>query len=104
MKATRRHVCAIDISPAMAAAGGDEIWGSPLIEAGECNELAAKVYRRMHEVHMTEMANILAQMVYSPRPIEKRLEWDDLRGSAPNATGGLSSEDFVRRMRRDDWR
>ena len=29
--------------------------------------------------------------------------WDDLRGRAPNATGGLSSEAFVRELR-DGWR
>ena len=29
-------------------------------------------------------------------------DWDDLRGRAPNATGDLSSEDFVREMR-DAW-
>lgn len=30
-------------------------------------------------------------------------DWDDLRGRAPNATGGLSSEAFVRELR-DGWR
>lgn len=30
-------------------------------------------------------------------------DWDDLRGRAPDATGGLSSEDFVRELR-DGWR
>lgn len=29
--------------------------------------------------------------------------WDDIRGRAPDATGGLSSEDFVRGLR-DAWR
>ena len=29
-------------------------------------------------------------------------DWDDLRGRAPGATGGLSSEDFVRGLR-DEW-
>ena len=29
-------------------------------------------------------------------------DWDDLRGSAPDATGSLSSEAFIRRLR-DDW-
>lgn len=30
-------------------------------------------------------------------------DWEDLRGCAPDATGGLSSEAFVRELR-DDWR
>jgi hypothetical protein len=29
-------------------------------------------------------------------------DWEDLRGCAPDATGNLSSEDFVRGLR-DDW-
>lgn len=29
-------------------------------------------------------------------------DWEDLRGRAPDATGDLSSEDFVRQMR-DEW-
>jgi hypothetical protein len=29
-------------------------------------------------------------------------DWDDLRGRAPNATGGLSSEAFVRELR-NEW-
>ena len=28
--------------------------------------------------------------------------WEDLRGSAPEATGNLSSEKFVRKLR-DEW-
>ena len=37
-------------------------------------------------------------------PPESELpEWEDLRGRAPDATGGLSSEAFVRELR-DDWR
>lgn len=37
-------------------------------------------------------------------PPESELpDWDDLRGRAPNATGGLSSEAFVRELR-DGWR
>jgi len=31
-------------------------------------------------------------------------DWDDLRGCAPEATGDLSSEDFVRKLRDEDWR
>lgn len=34
--------------------------------------------------------------------VTKRPGWDDVRGIAPNATGDLSSEAFVRAMR-DDW-
>lgn len=30
--------------------------------------------------------------------------WDALHGAAPDATGDLSSEDFVRRKREEDWR
>lgn len=30
-------------------------------------------------------------------------DWDDLRGRAPDATGGLSTEAFVRELR-DGWR
>lgn len=33
----------------------------------------------------------------------KSPEWDDLRGAAPNATDNLSSEDFVRKMRDEEW-
>ena len=29
-------------------------------------------------------------------------DWDDIRGKAPDATGGLPSEEFVRRLR-DEW-
>lgn len=29
-------------------------------------------------------------------------DWDDLRGRAPDATGGLSSEAFIRKIR-DEW-
>lgn len=37
-------------------------------------------------------------------PVEDDLPmWDDIRGRAPDATGGLSSEDFVRELR-DAWR
>lgn len=37
-------------------------------------------------------------------PVEADLPtWDDIRGRAPNATGGLSSEAFVRELR-DGWR
>ncbi|MGA7788028.1 MAG: hypothetical protein WCA56_07675 [Xanthobacteraceae bacterium] len=36
-------------------------------------------------------------------PPESELpDWDDMRGRAPNATGSLSSEDFVRELR-DGW-
>jgi hypothetical protein len=38
-----------------------------------------------------------------PASASARSEWDDLRGAAPNATGNLSSEDFVRKLR-DEWR
>ena len=31
------------------------------------------------------------------------VDWDDLRGAAPDATGGLPSEVFVRKIRDDDW-
>ena len=34
------------------------------------------------------------------RPVR---EWENLFGSAPNATGSLSSEAFVRKQRDDDW-
>jgi hypothetical protein len=30
-------------------------------------------------------------------------DWEDLRGRAPDATAGMSSEAFVRKLR-DDWR
>lgn len=30
-------------------------------------------------------------------------DWDDLRGAAPDATGDLSSEEWVRKQR-DEWR
>lgn len=38
-----------------------------------------------------------------PSPEPAPTNWDELRGTAPDATGGLSSEDFVRKLR-DDWR
>lgn len=31
-------------------------------------------------------------------------DWDDIRGCAPEATGNLISEDFVRKLRDQDWR
>lgn len=34
------------------------------------------------------------------RPVR---EWENLSGSAPNATGSLSSEAFIRKQRDDDW-
>lgn len=33
---------------------------------------------------------------------KKRVDWDDVRGIAPDATGDLSSEEFIRRLR-DEW-
>lgn len=33
---------------------------------------------------------------------DREVDWDDLRGRAPGATGALSSEAFVRELR-DDW-
>lgn len=36
-------------------------------------------------------------------PIENLPDWDDLRGAAPDATGGLPSEVIVRQLR-DGWR
>lgn len=45
------------------------------------------------------------QRVLPPPPKkkgEKLPDWEDLRGVAPNVTGSLSSEDFVRKQR-DEW-
>ena len=36
-------------------------------------------------------------------PVSELPDWDDLRGRAPDATGGLSTEEFVRELR-DGWR
>lgn len=48
--------------------------------------------------HQIEVTSIEA---YPPEP--DLPDWDDLRGRAPDATSGLSSEAFVRGLR-DDWR
>ncbi|MCC6984206.1 MAG: hypothetical protein IT535_13125 [Bauldia sp.] len=40
-----------------------------------------------------------------PFPPESELpDWDDLRGLAPDATGGVPSEVFIRRLRENGWR
>jgi hypothetical protein len=44
----------------------------------------------------------VAQIEMLP-PDSELPDWDDLRGRAPDATGSLSSEDFVRELR-DGWR
>jgi hypothetical protein len=50
---------------------------------------------------MTQLQNLSATLAKLDRDFELP-DWDDLRGRAPNATGDLSSEDFVREMR-DAW-
>ena len=46
----------------------------------------------------------VAVRAIEPFPPETELpDWDDLRGRAPDATGGLSSEAFIRELR-DGWR
>jgi hypothetical protein len=52
---TRQASAEIEVTPEMAAAGGDEIWGNPsMIEGDRWNDLAAQVYRRMERVRVTE--------------------------------------------------
>ena len=44
----------IEVTPGMASAGGDEIWGnSSMIESDQCDELAIRVYRRMELERLT---------------------------------------------------
>ncbi len=53
---------------------------------------------RMDFPHQIAVTSIDAHPPESDLP-----DWDDLRGRAPDATGGLSSEAFVRELR-DGWR
>lgn len=48
--------------------------------------------------HLIDVAHIEAY-----QPVSELPDWEDLRGRAPDATGGLSSEAFVRELR-DGWR
>lgn len=41
--------------------------------------------------------------IFCAQPVEMPAAWEDLRGAAPNATGDLSSEAFVRKMRDEEW-
>jgi hypothetical protein len=61
----RQASAEIEVTPEMAAAGGLEIWGNPLmIEGDQCNELAAQVYRCMERARI--MAAAAASRARSP--------------------------------------
>lgn len=44
-----------------------------------------------------------AKTIAALRVLDELPDWDDLRGIAPNATGDLSSEEFIRNLR-SEWR
>lgn len=59
------------------------------------------------EMHRSAGQTIQANILSEVSAAEARLQspdWEDLRGCAPDATGELSSEEFVRHMRDNDWR
>jgi hypothetical protein len=68
-------------------------WSSGIVDCGE----VVISLMRLDEAKPTEKSEA------APEPESQLPEWDDLRGRAPDATGGLSSEAFVRELR-DGWR
>jgi hypothetical protein len=73
------------------------------------DEAIAGVGRRVEVTGMLKyrrgasFPNAIAVTAIDPFPPEDELpSWDDLRGRAPDATGIVSSEAFVRRLR-DAW-
>jgi len=60
-------------------------------------EVAAKIGFRISGI---------VRSTLNPKTLEEKVtpDWNDLRGCAPEATGDLSSEDFVRKLRDEDWR
>jgi hypothetical protein len=55
----------------------------------------------VERAHLFAAREALASLV-AVLPRSGGAEWDQLRGSAPDATGSASSEDFVRKLR-SDW-
>jgi len=71
-----------------------------------CRHLAWRVGRAINGQLVCTLTGLAAhskceRFEYEPGTDEAVL-WESLRGSAPNATGGLSSEAFVRQLR-DAW-
>lgn len=63
-----------------------------------------EVFGALHYRLGASFAHQIAVSLIEPVPPDSELpDWEDLRGRAPDATGGLSSEDFVRGLR-DGWR
>jgi hypothetical protein len=63
-----------------------------------------EVFGTLHYRAGATFPHQVAVKAIEPFPPESELpDWDDLRGRAPNATGGLSSEAFIRELR-DGWR
>lgn len=63
-----------------------------------------EVFGTLHYRAGASFTHQIAVTAIEALPFDSELpDWDDLRGRAPDATGALSSEDFVRELR-DGWR
>ena len=74
-----------------------------------CDDAVSAVGRRVevsgtlrYRAHADYPHQIAVSHIDTYEPESQLPEWDDLRGRAPDATGGLSSEAFVRELR-DGW-
>lgn len=60
--------------------------------------------KAMNDPHATAVLNSAAfNMGTAAKNYSVIPDWDDLRGAAPDATGGKSSEAFVRELRESEW-
>lgn len=86
--------------------GGDESAGPDnLKDLLDCTDMSVigpgeVLYWLTAELPVPTATEVSATVEEGPSPSET--EWEDLRGRAPDATGHLTSEAFVRRLR-DGW-
>lgn len=92
------------------AATGGELMSVARIKPGDWRN-----FRRLARYYERELVRIrnatscsaselrdVASLALDYQKCKKLPDWDDLRGQAPDATGTLSSEAFVRKLR-DEW-